>query len=192
MATTLALEKLFDDVVARFAAEGPFVTGDTPVPQLFGWRYVAQHHVGPRIVWVPGSPYAVIGRYGAPRNPGGDPRSLGTLPEQFHVVISSNDDDAPEDERANYHVVRLLHDYWFRAVYLAAHGTVSFELSEWLDDKLERRFGAALRVIASVQAKLPDLAPEGPDYDLAPAGTLAEVGVTELDVTETLTVEPSE
>ena len=187
----LALEKLYDDCVARFAAEGPFVSGSTPVPQLFGWRYVAQHHVGPRIVWVPGNPLGAAGRFAAPRNPGGDIRSLGTLVEQFHVVISSNDPDEPENERANYHATRVLHDYWFRAIYLAAHGTILVDSGEWITEKLERRFGTALRVIGTIQSKLPDVAPDGPDYELAPDETAAEIAVTELDNTETLTVEPS-
>lgn len=189
MASVLALEKLYDDVSARFLAEGPYLTGATPVPNLFGWRFVAQHHTGSRIVWVPGNPLGAAGRYGPPRNPGGDPRSLYTVFEQFYVVISSNDPDAPEDERKNYHVTRILHDYLARAIYLAAHGTVSLETPEWITEKLERRFGTALRVIGTIQATVPDLAPGGPPYDYAPEDTSAVIDVTELDNTEQLIVE---
>jgi hypothetical protein len=199
MASVLALENLYDAVCARFLAEGPFLLpslppGDptpanTPVPNLFGWRFVAQHHTGSRIVWVPGNPLGVAGRYGPPRNPGGEPRSLFTVFEQFYVVISSNDPAAPEDERKNYHATRMLHDYWARAVYLAAHGVLTLESPEWITDKLERRFGTALRVLGTIQATVPDEGPDGPPYVDAPADTKAEIDVTELDNTEHLTVE---
>jgi hypothetical protein len=188
----LALEVLYENVVARFALEGPYIPGGgTPVPQPFGWRFVAQHHVGPRIVWVPGNPLGAAGRFSGPRNPGGGPRSLGTLVEQFHVVISSNDASAPEDERLNYRATRLLHDAWFRAVYLAAHGTILLDSGEWITEQLERRFGTAIRVIGTIQSMIPDVTPSGPDYELAPDDMGAELEVSELDNTETLTVEPS-
>ena len=182
----LALELLYDAVRQRFAVEGP-----AGVSQPFGWRWVAQQHVGPRIVWVPGSPVGAMGRLYPPRNPGGSPRSLGTLIEQFYVVISSQDPEAPEDERLQYRTTRLLHDYWYRAVYHAAHGTYELQLFEWNTDKLERRFGTAIVVVGTIQAALLDIAPDGGDgdgsVDVSPnAG--AELDVTELDVTETVNV----
>lgn len=183
----LALEVLYDKVCARFTAEGP-----ANVAQPFGWRFVNQQHVGHRIVWVPGNPAGAVGRLGPARNPGGDPRSLATLHENFYVVISAQDPTSAEDERLQYRVTRLLRDYWFRAVYLAAYGTFAIESEEWLVDQKERRFGTALRVIGSIQSKVPDEAPAGPDYELAPVDTAAELGVSELDVTETLTVAPDD
>jgi hypothetical protein len=185
-AAVLALELLFDNVVARFTAEGPTAT------QLFGWRWVAQHHLGPRIVWVPGNPSGSIGRVGPARNPGREPRSLGTLNENFYVVISSHDAAEPENERLQYRATRLLRDYWFRAVYLAARGTFTLDSEEWLINQLERRFGTALRVTGSIQAMLPDVPPDGPETEDAPADTVAEIGVSELNVTETLTVAPDD
>jgi len=184
MADTLALEWLFDTVVQRFAAEGP-----ANVRQLFGWRFVAQHHTGARIVWVPGDSVGGVGRFGPARDPGGDPRSLGTLHETYHVVISANDPTQPENERLQYRATRLLFDAWFRAVHLAAHGVYAIDRPEWIVERLERRFGAALRVTGSIQAKIPDSAPTGPDYDYAPIGTDAAIDLTELDVTEPLSIE---
>lgn len=185
----LALEVLYDKVVARFAAEGPYYNA-APVPQPFGWRYPAQQHVGPRIVWVPGEPQGSIGQIGPPRNPGQPARSLGTLLEYFHVIISSQDPEAPENERLQYRTTRLLHDYWYRAVYHAAYGTFEVDREEWVIDKLERRFGTALVVTVILQAKLPDLAPDaaadGGPY--APEDTEVQVDDSLLDVTEQLKV----
>lgn len=184
----LALERLYDAVVARFAAEGPY-----NVAQPFGWRFVAQQHMGPRIVWVPGSPVGQIGRVGPPRNPGGIPRSLGTLYENFYVIISSQDPEAPENERLQYRITRLLHDYWYRAVYHAAHGTYELQLEEWQTDKLERRFGTALLVVGTIQAALLDVAP-GDELGggVAPADTAAVIDDSLLDVTETINVAPDD
>lgn len=185
----LALEVLYDKVVARFAAEGPYYNA-APVPQPFGWRFVAQQHVGPRIVWVPGDPRGAIGDMGPARNPGGLPRSLGTLFEQFHVIISSQDPEQPENERLQYRTTRLLHDYWYRAVYHAAHGTFEIDTYEWNVDKLERRFGTAMVIVCTLQAKIPDVAPGGPTDGgpFAPADTAAVIDDSLLDVTETITV----
>lgn len=181
----LALEVLYEAVKTRFLLEGPL-----NVAQPFGWREVAKQHTGARIVWVPGNPLGAAGRFGPARNPGGDPRSLGTLIEQFFVVISANDPSDPENERLQYRATRKLYDYWHRAVYLAVHGTFALDAPEWLGaDSPERRFGTALRVVGTIEAKIPDAAPSGVDYELAPDDTSVEVGVSELDNTETLTVE---
>ena len=49
MADTLALEKLFDDVAARFTAES------TAITQSFGWRERGKQMVQPaHIDWIPG------------------------------------------------------------------------------------------------------------------------------------------
>lgn len=183
----LALELLYDAVVARFTAEGP-----ANVSQPFGWREVAKQRVNARIVWVPGNPIGAVGRVGPARNPGGDPRSIGTLLENFYVVISAQDPTAPENERLQYRATRLLRDYWYRAIYLAARGTFTIESEEWLVDKLERRYGTALRVIGSIQSKIPDEAPDGLDYELAPDDTEAEIENSELDNTETITAAPTD
>lgn len=185
MADKLALLTLYDAVVAQFAADDM-----TAVAQPFGWRFVAQQYVGNRIVWVPGNPAGIVGRMLPPRNPGGDPRSLGTLEEQFYVVICGQDPAAPENERAQYDFTRRLRDFWFRAVYRAAHGTFQIVGEEWLGiENPERRYGTAIRVLGAIQSKVPDVAPDGPDYQLAPADTGAEVDVSELDNTEHITVE---
>lgn len=189
----LALEKLHDDVVARFALDGTF--GDPlPIPAApdklaaaanpFGWREANRQGVGARIVWVPGdNPSGNLGVLAPPKYPGRlDPgRPLATLEELFTVYITSADRSGhkAENERAQYHVVRLLYDAWWRAVYLAAHGTVRLVSQEWITDKTERRAGAGIRVVGAIQAMIPDETPTIVDPPLS-----AEIEPSELDVTD--------
>lgn len=177
MATILALPKLFDDVNARFVAEG------TGVPNLFGWRKSAQQlATGKRIVWIPGDTRGSLGAMLPARNPGRNPRPIATLEELFTVEISSNDPTQLEDERAQYQATRELYDAWYRAVYLAARGTFRVLSDEWIVDKKERRFGAAIRVVCAVQAEIPDAPPA-----TAPVDTGAVIDVIEYAVDEQFT-----
>lgn len=186
--TVLALEVLYEAVVARFADEGP-----DNVSQPFGWRYPAQQHVGPRIVWVPGNPYGAAGVSAPARNPGRVPRPLATYLENFYVIVSSQDESEPENERLQYRTTRILRDQWHRAVYLAAHGTFLIESEEWLTDKNERRFGTALLIVCTIEAAILDILPgDVPTNAFAPDGTGAEVDVSLLDVTEKLIVAPTD
>jgi hypothetical protein len=188
MPPKLALEFLYDSVLTRFALEGP-----ANVAQPFGWRQSAQQHVGHRIVWTPGNPMGAAGELGPPRNPGGVPRSLATLLEYFYVVISAQDPSAPEDEKLQWRVTRQLYDYWLRAVYLAAYGTYAIRAQEWNTSKLERRFGTAIVVIGTIQSPVLDVGPDGTDGSVfAPADTNAVIENSELNVTETLTVAPTD
>lgn len=177
MADTLALEKLFDDVEARFLAE------NTLAEHVFGWREPARHAVGPRIAWVPGDPAGNLGAVLPARNPGRNPRPLATVQELCTVEISSGDPRVPEDERAQYRAVRLLRDAWHRAAYLAARGTFAIRSETWIVDKKERRHGAALRIVFSIDSMVPDTARE-----TAPVDTGAEVDVEQLDTTERVSV----
>jgi hypothetical protein len=182
MAIILALPKLFDDVVARFAAEG------TVVPNLFGWRTPPQKLVtSSRICWVPGDDSGALGELLPARHPGGNPRSLATLGELFTVWIVTSDPDAAkrENERAQYQSARELFDAWWRAVYLAAHGTVRVESASWVPEKKERRFGAAILVVGVIEAMVPD-----EEHDSAPVDTKAVIDVTELNVTEVEEITP--
>jgi hypothetical protein len=176
MAVILALPRLFDAVVAHFAAE--LAEDATPVPQAFGWREPAKRTGSTtRIVWVPGDDAnGDMGEVLPAKQPGRNPRSLGTLDELFTVYIEAVDVSAYETERAQYQVVRELFDAWWRAVYLAAHGTVAIQSAGWVIEKKERRHGAALRVLCAVQAMIPD-AP----LELAPVDVRAVVDVEALD-----------
>jgi hypothetical protein len=192
MAVKLALLKLFDAVEARFVAE------QLTAINVFGWRTSAQRLApGGRIAWIPGDLSGKVGDIAPPRRPGNDAgsiyasgargsasRPLGTLRELVTVEISAFDESAPEDERLQYAAVRELYDAWFRAVYLAAYGTFEIVDSEWLLEKKERRHGAALRVVAIIEAMLPD-APVS-SVDLLAANAV----VSELDVDETVTATP--
>lgn len=170
MADILALEKLYTDVLARFVTDG------TPVANVFGWR--AKDELipsGARIAWIPGDPSGNAGESAPARNPGRNPRSVATLRELFHVVISSVDPTALEDEAKQYHAVRLLYDVWLRAVHLASYGTYQIKSQAWVTDKKVRRRGAALQVTCTIEAMIPDEARE-----IAPVDTDAEI-TTELN-----------
>jgi len=149
------------------------------VPQVFGWRPPAQRTGQPRrICWVPGKD-GDVGKLAPARNPGRNPRPLATLLELFTVYIEAQDPSAPEDELAQYQVARELFDAWLRAVHLAARGTYTVESLAWVDEKKERRFGATLRAVCTVQAMVPDA-----EFDSAPVDTEADVTTSLLDVDE--------
>lgn len=159
MTITLALERLFDSVQASFAADS------INAVNVFGWREPSKHPAGvlsTRIAWVPGDPSDSVGSTGPARNPGQIPRSLGTLGELFTVYISGQDPSAPEDERKQYHICRLLRDAWFRAVYAAAYGTFAVRSETWVNNQRERRHGAALRLVCEIQAPIIDAPPDDP------------------------------
>lgn len=154
----LALEHMFDSVVTSFTSDG------INAVNYFGWRESAQHRdqVLPYIVWAPGDPSDSLGDLGAARYPGAQPKPLALLTELFTVYITAHDPSAIEDERAQYHVTRLLYDAWFRAVYRAIHGTFKVRSQQWLTGKTERRFGATLRVVCQVDAPILDVLPDEP------------------------------
>lgn len=175
----LALEHLFDAVVARFALEG------TNVPNVFGWREPAKQSPAPRICWVPGDPNGAAGALSAPRNTAArNPRSLATLNEFVTIEIYGQDPTKPEEERAQYRATRLLFDAWLRAVYLAAHGTYRVASTNWVNAKAGRNHGTCLRVVLSLEAVVPDSALEA-----APVDVGARIDVQSLDQTEQFSVD---
>jgi hypothetical protein len=188
MTTKLAWINLFEVVSARFIAE------NTPAKNLFGWRIPAQHPIGNRIAWVPGDPSGIVGSYLPPRNPGGYPRSLGTLGESFTILINGQDPSDPENEMRQYEIVRYLRDAWYRAAYHAAYGAFSVRNEQWVNDRIERRHGAALKMVVELQAAILDVPyPEGDlGQGLAPPDTGALVDVQELDVSELIAVSPED
>jgi hypothetical protein len=154
--STLAVENLFNQVSASFAADGILATN------LFGWRVPTQHPYGPRVAWVPGDPSNSAGLSTAPRGPGGVPRSLGMLRELFTVYFTAQDPADPENELAQYHIVRMLHDAWYRAVYHTAFGTFWIRSEAWETKRSERRHGATLRVVCEILAPILDRLPDPP------------------------------
>lgn len=184
--STLALEHLYDAVVARFAADAAAsIPATTPPPNLFGWREAAQKMiVGRRIVWIPGDPAGNLGALNPPRNPGRNPRPLATLEELCTIEITTEDSGALQSERLQYRAVRELYDAWMRAVYLAAHGTFRIVSSGWITDKKELRRGAALRIVIAVQAVVAD-AP----LEAAPVDTQARIATSLVDTVEATSVE---
>jgi hypothetical protein len=179
VADTLALEKLFDDVTARFALDG------LSVPNLFGWRPPPEKlTLGNRIIWTPGDiddgTFGEVTALGV--QPGRNPRSLATVLETFTVQILAADTASPELERAQYKAVRLLYDAWYRACWLAAHTTFLVVDQRWLIEKKERRYGAGLRILCTVQAMVPDVAATDATQGL---GVEADLTTIELSVSET-------
>lgn len=172
MAVVFALEQLYDDVEALFAAEAAAEDPPIePVPMVFGWREPARRGTSYRIVWVPGDDRSgELGELGPAKQPGRNPRPLWTLDEQFTVYLEAYDPTDAENERAQYHAARLLFDAWARAIYRVARGTVRVAKPTWVTDKKVRRHGATLRVLASIDAMVPDTA-----YPLAPSDTEAHV-----------------
>jgi len=156
MATILALENLYDAVAASFTSDA------INAVNVFGWREPTKHAYGPRIAWVPGDQSGDLGAVGGPRNPGQIPRALAMLNERCTLYISAQNEAAPEDERAQYHVVRQLYDAWIRAAYFAAHGTFLLVSQAWLNERSERRHGATLRVVFEIQAPIVDALPDAP------------------------------
>lgn len=155
MADTLALEKLYDDVVARF------VTDSTDVPNVFGWRKPANRGAQQnRICWVPGDPSGSAGEVAAAHNPGENPRSIGTLEETFTVYVEGRDSSSPENELAQYKATRLIFDAWFRAAYLSVRNLLTVKSATWMVDRTTRRYGATIRAVCAVSAKIPDAAYE--------------------------------
>lgn len=180
--TTFALEALFAAVVARFALEGPWLvapvlvppTVGVPVPNVIGWKKPEQQMLrGNRVIWVPGDDdNGDVGEYLPPRQVAQNPRALGRLAERFTIYIVGEDKTQPENELAQYNAVRALHDAWFRSVYLAAHGTYKLSKPRWFGDAKERRRGATIRIVGTIEAPLPDEI-----HDFVAADAHAEVGV---------------
>ena len=189
MTGKLAWLAMFDSVDALFKLEG------TPATNMFGWRIPAQHPLDNRIAWVPGDPSGALGTLQPVRNPGTYPRSLGTLGEVFTILINGQDLTEPENERLQYQVCRYLRDAWFRAAYIFAHGAFTVRSEQWVTQRLERRHGAALKLVVELEATIPDEPwpnPGNGEGGLAPADTGILIDVTELDVTETIQVEPTD
>jgi hypothetical protein len=182
MTSKLALVHLYEVVTAMLKAD------QVPVTSLFGWRIPAQHPMGNRIAWVPGDLGGTLGETGPARYPGGEPRSLATLNELFTVVINGQDLTEPEDELKQYSVVRYIRDAWYRAVYHAAYGVFAIRSEQWVTTRLERRHGAALRIVGEIQAAVRDEAwPDQPSGEVPPPFE-ADLTVDELDVSETFHV----
>lgn len=171
MAVVFALEKLFDDVGARFVLDGAGIT------QEFGWRSRDQQLIQPpHVDWIPGDDES--GDFGpvlAPKYPGTtNPRPLWTPRELFTCYLQGFDAAAPAVERAQYNATRRVLDAWLRAVYLSAHGTIEIDRIRWITKRKEGRFGATLRIVGAILSKTPDSA-----NATAPTDAHAHITLTE-------------
>lgn len=178
MGIVFAPEQVFDDVVARFGAEGTVVTN------AFGWRKRAKHKVGEsRIVWVPGdndNAGAVL-----PPAINHDARQLGKFEELLTVYVAGYDADNPTDERAQYNATRALFDAWYRAVYLDHHGAFRILGLRWMVPRTELPHGVELACVVAFKSPIPDT-----PYTFAPADTTADIATSLEDVTEQTVASP--
>jgi hypothetical protein len=154
----LAVEHLYDSVVASFTENA------INAENVFGWRTPAQYSSElPRCAWVPGDDQSgTLGELGGARNPGQDVRALAQLGELFTVYLTAADPRDVENERAQYRATRWLYEAWYVAMYRAAHGTFKVRSQAWVKTKLERSYGATLRVVCEVQAPILDALPDEP------------------------------
>lgn len=172
MTVTLALPKLFDDVGALMHDVG------YTVPHVFGWRERDKRSGKRRIVWEPGD-NGNGGTIGPARQPGRNPRSVATLFELFTVWIEAQESSTPENERAQYQATRELYDAWYLAAESASKNFRQISLA-WVIDKTDRRFGATLKVVGSIEAAITAACD-----DVAHADTIARVTAIELGQSET-------
>lgn len=192
MAIVLALPRLYDAVVARFALDAAALDPPAPpAPNVFGWRKpTEQLRTSHRVAWVPGDDESgELGALGPAKAPGRNPRPLATLDEIFTVYLDAFDIAAPNDERAQYEAARQLFDAWWRAVYLAARGTVSLERATWMVERKTARRGATIRALCRIEAMVPDAASEVAPVDVE-ASVTAHIDPNDTEG-ETEVVEPS-
>lgn len=170
----MAIEYLFDCVEADFKTEC------VDAPMFFGWREPDKHKRSPwRVVWVPGDEAGNVGVIGPARQPGNNPRTLGTLHEIATVRVEAYDPQFPETERKQYNATRRLFDLWYAAAYRCAHGKFEVLSARWDTKQKERRYGAAIVVTVSVEATLPDIT-----HDVAPLDTEGDITTALEDVSE--------
>lgn len=154
MSTVFALTTLYSKVKQVFVDEV------LDAKFSFGKREpTKQVNQGPgranRVVFVPGIDGSV-GKYDAAREPGRNPRPIMSLMETAQIYIWAYDPSGPNDEEKQYEAVRLLHDWVVLALYRAGRGWISLSNPKWVDDKVERRFGAEMVVTVEVRSPIPD------------------------------------
>lgn len=163
----LAVPILYRDVQAVFAEDYADGGEISPVVFDFGWTKEARQDnqaptTGNRIVFVPGDDKD--GRAGddvAARWPGDEfERPIANLDEVFTVYLWAYDSEAPEGpdyELFQYTAARLLYDAFRRACYLKARQTFKITAIKWqTDNRKLRAKGAELRLVCSIQCKVPD------------------------------------
>lgn len=192
MPVTFALPELVKRVRERLAADA-LAAGTAAIPVEFGWeaRYLSRSTTH-RIVFVPGDDSSgTLGATSGADSPYvGLARPLAALDEQWTCYLEA-EDLSDESEVAQYTAARMLYDAWYRAVYLARseNGRIPVTIlsQRWIADRTHRDAGAALRVTGTVSAAILDT-----PTTIAPVDTGAALTVAQLDVEETLTIDPPE
>lgn len=196
--TTLALEKLYTDVVAIFTAR--IGTANWPgeaLEQPFGWRKPTDRSANFRIVWRPGDDEANddVGELLGPRSSAQTAitRPIAMLGELVTVYIEAYDASAPSDELVQWRAARGRFNNWWAAVYEAAHGNVSVLAARWLHPTNVSAVGATIRVLLQVLSPV-DAVPKTaapPDMTALETGRVASTDDVPV-VTVTKNADPEE
>lgn len=172
----LALEHLFERIVAETLERVPPAdVGDPPpVACHFGWRESSmQDNQGvagaARVVLQPGDVTGKVGDLVGAKLPGRNPPPLATMPELATLFLWAQDPD-DDTELGQWRATRRLHDLVMPIVIRNFRGRWKQLSKEWVKPTLERRFGAELRIVISVESMIPDdVVPQ------APGGTVTNV-----------------
>lgn len=158
---TLALDDLFDKIVARTAERLD------PAPAChFGWReapkQVNQGTGGAnRIVLMPGDPNGKVGDIDDHKNPGRTPGQVATMSELGTLYLWAYDASAATDARVQWRAVRRLHDVVIATLQATHSGRWKQVSKRFLRPDLERPFGAEIELVFTVSAMVPgDLVPQ--------------------------------
>lgn len=168
----LALEHLFERIVAETAERVPV----NPPSCVFGWREaVKQSNQGSggaaRVVLQPGDPTGKVGDLGGAKGPGRNPPPVATMVELATLFLWAVDLTDTSD-MGQWRAARRLHDLVLPILIRTFQGRWKQLSKEWMRPELERRFGAEMKVVISVEAMVPgDVIPE------APGGTVPATGV---------------
>lgn len=175
----LAVEHLFERIVAETVARVPPANEDDPPPIacVFGWREPAkQINAGPagaaRVVLQPGDPSGKLGSLEGAKLPGRNPLPVATLVELATLYLWAVD-SSDRSDLAQYRAARRLHDLVVPILLRNFRGRWKLLAADWVRPELERPYGAELRLVIAVEALIADdITPE------APGGTVETIDGT--------------
>lgn len=160
MTMQLALEYAFDVLTDLFKARVDL--RETSI--RFGWREPDKKLDGmarSKVTLVPGDTSGKIGKIASAKWPGDrqlsyQSRPIGTLHELMTVYCYAVDTENREVELKQYVAVRDLWDDVYSALWRAFHGQFTVDDLGYTHESNERRFGAEIRALITIQARLDD------------------------------------
>lgn len=160
MTMQLALEYAYEVLTDLFASRDDL----TDVSIRFGWREPDKKIDGmvkPKVTLVPGDTGGKVGKVASAKWPGDrqlsyQSRPIGTLHELLTIYCYAVDADNRESEIHQYAAVRNLWDDVYAALWRAFHGQFTVDDMAYTHESNERRFGAEIRTLITIQARLDD------------------------------------